>query len=66
MSEPDPQFGDYELLLNEVTEGVVELQGTGVIDINSTVQLSEEIEALRSIVEEVGLASTSAESITVG
>jgi len=62
----DPtEVADYEVIFREL-HGSGNLQVDESVDIEPIVRLSDEIEALRSIVEEVSAAGSLQHSITVG
>lgn len=67
MSRNGTAVSDYKLLFEKLGEGVAQLEGDVTIRYRQSVELSEEIEALRAITEEVNAAEHAGfQSITLG
>lgn len=65
MTPSSAQAADYDVVFDQVRSGS-DIEGADVLDVAATAQLSNEIEALRSIVEDVESATSAQHSITLG
>jgi division protein CdvB (Snf7/Vps24/ESCRT-III family) len=65
MSEPN-QLADYDLLLQKLNEGMGALASDVTIQYQESVRISEEIEALRAITEQVNAQTDTLQLVTVG
>jgi hypothetical protein len=65
MSETN-QLADYDLLLQKLHEGMDALESDVTIQYQESVRVSEEIEALRAITEQVNALTETHQIVTVG
>lgn len=57
---------DYKLVFDLLDDGIATLEGDPTMDFRDSVRVSEEIEALREITEQVKAQSAGVQSLTVG
>jgi hypothetical protein len=66
MSTRSGQLSDYKLLFELLDDGVATLEADALMQFRESVQISEEVEALRAITDQVNAETSGIHSLTVG